>query len=138
MSAEEDVLFPDKAVRLLRGQIVVVRPWGMTTGRLLAPMVADLLKELGGDYSTKAVLGLFQSAQDQVYTIIRETMGWDDAAMEALAYEDLLVLGKAVIEVCILRGEDAGGALGKLLALAGWNPYPTQSAETGSPEQSSS
>lgn len=133
----ENILFPNKAVRLMHGKVVTVKPWGMTAGRLIAPLVADLIKEMGGDYSMTAIAALFRSAQDQVFVIVRETLGWTDKEMGALQFEDLFVLGKAVMDVCILREEDAGGALGKLLTLGGYNLSPTRSENSSSESPSS-
>lgn len=117
-SAEEAALFPAKAYRLTGGRLVVVRPWGMETGRLLSPRVAALMEELHGDYSAKGIAKLIRKAQDEVFEIVRLTLGWTREQMNELAFEDLFTLAQAVIEVCLLRGEDAGGIVGKALALA--------------------
>lgn len=130
---EEEVLFPAKQVQVLSGKYVTVRPWGMETGRLVSPRVAELIEDLKGNYSVKGVASLVRDKQTEVYEIIRETLGWTDEQMAGLAYEDLFTLAQAVIDVCILRGEDQGGALGKLLSLAGWTPAPAPAPKTSDP-----
>jgi hypothetical protein len=121
-TAAERALFPDKEVRLLGGKTVVIKPWGMQTGKLLNPRVVELMMKMRG-FSFADLAQLVVEAQDEVYDIIQRTIEWDDEKMDALAYEDLFTLAQAVIDVCIVRpsrdGGPAGGVAGKLLALAG-------------------
>lgn len=117
---EEQVLFPARQYQVLSGQRVTIEPWGLSQGELLMPRVGALIEELGGDFSAGKIARTIRKNQAEVREIVRETIGWTPEEMEQrLKYEDLFVLAQGVIEVCLLRGEDVGGVVGKVLALAG-------------------
>jgi hypothetical protein len=106
------------------GRTVFVKPWGMATGRRLAPRVAALFKRLRG-FAASDLAALVQEAQDEVYDVVRASVGFSTEQMDELSYEDLFTLADAVINVCIIRRVDGGpveGAAGKLLTLAGVDP----------------
>ncbi len=115
--SETDTLFPEETVTLSKGRTVVIEPWGMATGRLLAPKLAGILEKASGDFSSQGLVAVITMAQDECYFIVGKTMGWDDDEMNKIQYEDLFTLMQKIIEVCVFRESDGGGAAGKLLAL---------------------
>lgn len=148
MSSEIDTLFPEQTVTLYGGRSVVVEPWGLATGRLLAPKLASFFEKAAGDFSSKGLVHVINTAQEDAYFIVQQTMGWSDEEMDKLKYEDLFTLVQKIIEVCVFRETDKGGAAGKLLALAlqgslrvtrGTSPEPSSSsaptATTGEPSE---
>lgn len=135
---EEETLFPAKIVEMTGGMLVTIRPWGMTTGRLLAPRVGELVKSMNADYGVKSIAKLVRESTDEVYEIVRMTLGWTPKQMDDdILYEDLFTLAQAVINVCIFRGEDTGGVMGKALALAVLRETVETSAEIPSPNSES-
>jgi hypothetical protein len=117
-------LFPDREVRLANGRTVVVRPWGMATGRRLSPRIVKLMTKLRG-FATADVVDLITEFQDEVFDIVADTIGYDDAKMDTLAYEDLFTLAQAIIDTSLIRRTPDGeivGTLGKLMTLAGAAP----------------
>lgn len=130
---EEEALFPAKIIEMTNGQLVTIHPWGMATGRLLAPRVGDLVKKMNAEYGVKAIAKLIRESQDEVYEIVRHSLGWTTEQMDELVYEDLFTLAQGIISVCLFRNEDAGGILGKGLALAAFRRAADSSASTPSP-----
>lgn len=119
-------LVPERTVKLVDGRLVTIRPWSWAVGRLLGPRVAELARRLRG-IGTADLATLVMEAQDEVAYVIRETLGWDEAELERLAYEDIFTLAQAIFETSILRPDPEApgrpaGAVGKLLGLAGLTP----------------
>lgn len=133
---EEEILFPAKQYKVLSGKMVTIKPWGMTQGQLLAPRVGNLLEKLDTARGTKAIAKLINENQVEVAQIVRETLGWSEEEFDKLYYEDLFILTQGVIEVCLLRGKDMGGVVGKAIALG--LQTPRKSGAKKSPEPSSS
>ncbi len=123
ITATEKALFPAKRVELLSGEHVVMKPWGMATGRLLTPVVAGIFQLLQDGISSMAndkvvdIKDLVVRAEAEVEQVVRETLGWDQEEMDKqCAFEDLFTLAQGVLDVCVFR-EDGGGAMGKMMAL---------------------
>lgn len=111
------IVHPDREVRLADGRAVVVRRWRYDQGRLMAARVLAILARVRERRAESASASdLVEAAHDEVYALVRDTLGWDDAAMRELLYEDFLELASAVVEVCLLR-PDGGGVLGKAFRL---------------------
>jgi hypothetical protein len=124
------VILPEREVRLLSGAFVIVRPWPIRKGRLLVDRVIALVERLLEHRRAEALAAapgaaprrvalatdLLDVAFEEVFGIVRDTVDYSDEQMEALTFEDLLTLTEAVLEVCLIRGED-GGVLGKLARL---------------------
>jgi hypothetical protein len=124
------VILPEREVVLLSGARVIVRPWPIRKGRLLVDRVIALVERLlehrraealaagEGEPPRRVALAsdLLDVAFEEVFGIVRDTVDYSDAQMEALTFEDLLTLTEAVLEVCLIRGEE-GGVLGKLARL---------------------
>jgi hypothetical protein len=123
------IILPEREVRLLSGAYVTVRPWPIRKGRLLVDRVIALVERLlehrraeaaaaPGSAPRRVALAtdLLDVAFEEVFGIVRDTVDYSDEQMEALTFEDLLTLTEAVLEVCLIRGED-GGVLGKLARL---------------------
>lgn len=138
------VVHPERLVPVRGGQSqVTIRPWSMAQRRLLRPLVEGVAKRISElrtkaieihkmDPSTFAVL--FNEAEDEIYQIVKATLGWDDADMDALYWEDLPVLAQAILEICIIRA-DGGGMLGKLLGMLG-RPAARSESAAGVPKSS--
>ncbi len=121
------VASPERDVRLLSGELVTIKPWKLNVGQIMRKRIAVLFGEFkkiqaevkAGDQAIdyEALIDRFEG---DVIQIVRDTLGVDDEWMnEKLAYEDLFTLAQAIMEVCIWRGEDGGGLLGKLMGVAG-------------------
>lgn len=146
---EGSTLFPGRDVRLASGRVVRVEPWGLATGRRLAPRVAKLALKFRDRDPDAALAELLVEAQEEVIDLVRETLRRtvpeiDDDWLEAnVLYEDLFALAQAVFEVCVLRA-DAGGVAGKALtALVKLGalqrgPSPPRNGTGASPKESSS
>lgn len=168
MAKEEkpSVVFPEKEVRLLSGKYVVIHPWTLSLGRRMRKRITsmfDTIRKMRGqeevDFAT-----LVDEFEDELVEIVKETIGKDDEWMDAnLAYEDLLALVQGIMEVCVFRGKDQGGFLGKLVGMAnqmglseeavlpgdlagrlaevreiGGAPLPKKKEKSGSPKESPS
>jgi hypothetical protein len=115
------VVFPEQEVRLLSGEYVVIRPWTLSVGRRMRRRITTMFDELRKTKGQEAInyASLVDKFEDDLVEIVKETIGVDDEWMEAhLAYEDLLALIQGVLEVCVFRGKDQGGFLGRLLGMA--------------------
>lgn len=120
------VAFPERDVRLLSGEIVIVSPWKLKQGRIMRKRLtalfnkfqqtqANVKADVEVDYD--ALIDMFE---DDVILIIRDTLGVDSEWMdEHLVYEDLFTLAQAILEVCLWRSGEGGGLMGKLLRVAG-------------------
>ncbi len=123
MTDEErpSVVFPEKEIRLLSGKYVVIRPWTLSVGRRMRKRITvmfDEFRKIQGKTEVSYAT-LVDQFEDDLVEVVKETIGKDDAWMEEhLKYEDLLSLIQGVLEVCIFRGKDQGGFMGKLLGMA--------------------
>jgi hypothetical protein len=124
---------PEREIRLLSGDFVTIRPWSVRLGNLMAERIVALVDRVLEYRTTLAekakaegaaapaprsvglAVNLLAVAFDDVFAIIRDTIGYTSEELEALTYEDFLSLTEAVIEVCLVREE--GGVLGKLVSL---------------------
>lgn len=136
MITDDEILFPAKQYKVLDGRMITIRPWGMEQGMLLAPRVGNLLETLDASRGTKEIAKVIRDNQDEVAEVVRETIGWSTEEFNTLCYEDLFILAQGVIEVCLLRGKDMGGVVGKAIALG--LPSRPKSGASASPEPSSS
>lgn len=117
--AEWQVLFPFKDVELQCGEKVVVRQWDIDTGAILTGRVARLIQKLRGEGAEVEIDKLLELAAEECKDIVRITIGWsEDDFHNKLTFEDFLDLLQAVIDTSLVR-EDGGGALPKIVALAG-------------------
>lgn len=110
--------FPETDVELLGGRHVVLKPWTLKQGRMMRQRVASLwnkLQQMGAAPTDLEVL--LEHFESDVYSIVMDTLEWDEEQMNSLAYEDLVTLAEGIIKTCILR-PDGGGVLGKLLGAA--------------------
>jgi hypothetical protein len=115
-TSAEKILLPQIEVKTLRGNRVVVEPWGLTKGRLMLKRLEELM-EKGRQMPEATVAQLIELAYDEFYGIVRDTLGWDDARMEKeLTLEDMIALSEAIWKTSVAR-EDGGGVGGKLGAL---------------------
>lgn len=138
---EWDVIFPFRDVELQSGEKVVVRQWDIDTGAVLTGRVAGLLQKLrnagmGGEVELDDMLRV---AKDECFEIVRVTIGWTAEDLKAKAnWEDFLSLLQAVIDTSLVR-EDGGGALPKIVELAGvLNPLVGARSASAKPSTSSS
>lgn len=138
---EWDVIFPFRDVELQSGEKVVVRQWDIDTGAVLTGRVAGLLQKLrgaglGGEVELDDMLRV---AKDECFEIVRVTIGWTVDELKARAnWEDFLSLLQAVIDTSLIR-EDGGGALPKIVELAGaLNPLVAPRSASAKPSTSSS
>jgi len=127
-----DPVLPERQVQLLNGEWAIVRPWSLRQGHLLSERVIDLVDRILEDRRTRLeeakasgdaapappafARQLLALGFTEIMAIVRETIGYTPEAMDALTYEDGLTLTEAVLEVCLIRGED-GGVLGKMVRL---------------------
>jgi hypothetical protein len=112
----ERVLLPQVEVKTLRGERVVIEPWGLTKGRLMLKRLEELM-EKARQMPEATIAQLIELAYDEFYGIVRDTLGWDDARMEEqLTLEDLISLSEAIWQTSVAR-PDGGGVGGKLGAL---------------------
>ncbi len=119
---EEKVLFPDKEVRLLSGESVIVSPWPIKRGRIQTQRVFEigqkLSEHLGAEEVKEAgVAEALDFCEEEVALVVRDTLGWTDEQLdERCAFEDLLDLAQAVWDTSVAR-EGGGGVLPKLMRL---------------------
>lgn len=112
----------ERSVKVCGGKRTVkVRPWTMAVRHSLRPRLSVLIgrvtEVMRDQPRTVSWQTLFEEAEEEVYQVVRETLGFEDAQMDELWYEDLPILAQAVFEVCVMR-DDGGGVLGKLAPLA--------------------
>ncbi len=139
VSDKEQALLPSKLVPLLSGHSYVVKPWGLSLGMQLNPRCMALVGALDGNYDPKNIAGMIRIAQVEVHDIVRLTLGWTPEEMEErMQYEDLLTMAQAVIEVCLMRGADLGGVLGKAVALGVLAQSQLKNVESDSSKPSTS
>lgn len=115
-------VFPEQEVRLMSGEHVVVKPWNLALGRRMRKRITKMFAAIQAEQKQEVINleSMVDNFEDDIIEIVKDTLGVDQEWMdEKLKYEDLFVLGQAVIEVCIFRGKDQGGFLGKLLGMAG-------------------
>lgn len=119
---KKSVVFPEVEVDLMNGDKVTVKPWTLRQGRLMMTRVSDLWGKARGSGETVTNLEqLLLHFEQEVYLIVRDTIGWDDEQMDALYYEDVVTLSQAIIETSVYRDEGdgkIGGILGKALGAA--------------------
>jgi len=112
--------FPEVPVTLMNGKTVEIRPWSLKKGRLIRRKMTSIIDALqaAGKNST-SLTEIFDTCEEQVIEIVRDTIGVDDEWMEAnVSYEDLFTLAQGVIETCLMRG-GKDGIVGKLLGALG-------------------
>lgn len=110
-----------RSVTLLDGTQHKIRPWGIELSQDLLPLLGQLVAEIqaaGIEVSEMEIPAFFAKYSNHINTLVQLTIGYDDAQMRELTFEDSLKLTIAVCEVCIIR-EDGGGPLGELLRLYG-------------------
>lgn len=118
---DSEIINPEKEVRLVGGQRIVVRPWGMTKGHLALQrleVALPALRDVGG--MSPAVL--LAKAWDEVVDLVAMTVDVSREDMErdpsegGWTFEDVLAVTEAMLDVCILRS-DGRGALPLFAAL---------------------
>jgi hypothetical protein len=116
-----EILLPQVEVKTLRGERIVVEPWGLTKGKLMLSRLESLFTKARGTPDA-GVADLIEVAYEEFYGIVRDTLEWSDEEMERkLLFEDLLALAETIWNLSVSR-EDGGGVGGKLGALlAGMN-----------------
>ncbi len=135
--AEMETIFPFKDVELQSGAKVVVKQWDIDTGAVLTGRVARLIQKMRGQGAEVELDKLLELAADECKDIVRITIGWSEADFNAkLTFEDFLDLLQAVIDTSLVR-PDGGGALPKIVALAG-ALTPLVGAGRASPRRSTS
>lgn len=114
------VVFPEKEVRLLNGKYVVVKPWNLALGRRMRKRITKMFADLQAERGNEVVdlVSLVDTFEDEIVEIVKETLGVEQEWLdEHFAYEDLFAVAQVVVEVCVFRGKDQGGFLGKLMGM---------------------
>lgn len=122
---EWEVLFPFQEVALQSGRKVVVRQWDIETGSVLTARVVKMMERLreegvsGGANGEIEIGQILQVALAECVGIVAETIGWTEEQLnERASMDDFYDLLQAVIDTSLVR-PDGGGALGKIVGLAG-------------------
>ena len=118
---EWEILFPFREVKLQSGRKVVVRQWDIQTGAILTARVVKMMERLQkAGLSGEVDIGdLMEVAIDECIGIVSETIGWTEKELnERASMDDFYDLLQAVIDTSLVR-EDGGGALKKIVGLAG-------------------
>ncbi len=121
--------FPEEEVRLLGGSHVIVKPWPLSTGKLVTKRIFKMLASIqnlrgqGVDVDPTNVEELLQHFEQDIIDIISLTISKDEEWMnEHMHYEDLVDLANAIVRICIVReGSEGklGGVVGKLMGAGG-------------------
>jgi hypothetical protein len=117
--ALREKLLNGKTLTLLDGKRVTIRPWSIDQRDDLIPVLAEIVVEIqkaGRETWNLAAPAFLAKYSKQTDALVQLSLGWSDAKMKKLTFEDSLQLTNAVIEICILR-PDGGGPLGELLRL---------------------
>lgn len=116
---EMKILFPFIDVELQNGEKVVVMQWDIDTGAVLSARVVSMMQKIQGQTGTIELAELITQAKGECFDIVAKTIGWSVGELRAKAtFEDFMDLLQAVIDTSLIR-EDGGGALPKIVALAG-------------------
>lgn len=116
---ELKILFPFVDVELHDGSKVVVMQWDIDTGAVLAARVIQMMQKLTGMIGTIELAELISRAKGECFDIVATTIGWTIEELRSKAtFEDFMDLLQAVIDTSLVR-KDGGGALPKLVGLAG-------------------
>ena len=122
---DSEILLPNIEVRLANGRRVLIKPWGLTDGRLLWARIENLMPAMTKAYTAEKAAGgeglmvstIIDAVWDDALEICRITIGMTREQFEAeVIFEDFQAILAAVLEVCIVRA-DGGGVLPKMLGL---------------------
>ncbi len=116
---ELKILFPFVDVELHDGSKVVVMQWNIDTGAILSARVIAMMQKQSGLTGTIELSELIARAKGECFDIVATTIGWTVEELRTKAtFEDFMDLLQAVIDTSLVR-EGGGGALPKLIGLAG-------------------
>lgn len=116
---ELKILFPFVDVELHDGSKVVVMQWDIDTGAVLSARVIAMMQKLQGMTGEVELSELIARAKGECFEIVATTIGWTVEELRSKAtFEDFMDLLQAVIDTSLVR-EGGGGALPKLVGLAG-------------------
>ncbi len=137
---EWEVLFPFREVKLQSGRKVVIRQWDIQTGAILTSRVVKMMERLrdqglSGDVEVGDLIAV---ALEECVGIVAETIGWTEKELnERASMDDFYDLLQAVIDTSLIR-EGGGGALKKIVdlagvlgPLAGLQPQPPSTSSSG-------
>lgn len=122
--SDDQILFPEREIKLTNGTRVVVEPWGLKEGALVLERLEALTPKLFSKGEQVDARTLLSRAYGEVVDLVSMTVDVPREVMEKKArdggwtFEDLLEATDAVLEVCILRS-DGRGALPFLVTLMG-------------------
>lgn len=110
---DEEIVFPEKAIKLIDGRSYTLRPWGARGGRLVLQRLDELAQKVGGEFNARAMLA---RAWEECLELLCLSIGGDvtPESIEQPAedggwhFEDVLRATDAMIEVCILRADGSG------------------------------
>jgi hypothetical protein len=115
-TTSEETLLPQVEVKTLRGARIIIEPWGLKRANLMLARLETLFRK-ARDMPDAGIAALVEVAYDEFYSIVRDTIEWDDERMEReLTLEDLIALAEAIWSTSVAR-EDGSGLGGKLAAL---------------------
>ena len=131
---DEEVLYPERYVRLLDGTTAVIEAWSYLQGR---EMMMGILSRFVERYNLldpdKPAFQLFEMAEADLVQMVQLHCGWTDEQLAKMAYEDVLALAEGIWLV------NATPILAKsfrlVRSLAGL--VPRRISEKGSPSRSS-
>ncbi len=116
---ELKILFPFVDVELHDGSKIVVMQWDIDTGAVLSARVIAMMQKLQGLSGEVELSELISRAKGECFDIVATTIGWTVEELRSKAtFEDFMDLLQAVIDTSLVR-KDGGGALPKLIGLAG-------------------
>lgn len=131
---DEEVLYPERYVRLLDGSTAIIEAWSYLQGR---EMMMGILSSFVQRYNLldpdKPAFQLFEMAEADLCHMVQLHCGWSDEQLAKVPYEDVLSLAEGIWTV------NATPILAKsfrlVRSLAGL--VPRQISEKGSPSPSS-
>ena len=132
---DEEVLFPERYVRLLDGSTAIIEPWSYVQGR---EMMSGILSSFVERYNLldpdKPAFQLFEMAENDLMEMVQLHCGFTDEKLAKMAYEDVLALAEGIWIVCATPILTKSFRLVRSLA----GLVPRRISQNGSQSQSSS
>lgn len=133
--SQEEILYPERFVRLLDGSTAIIEPWSYIQGReMMNEVLGGFVEKYNLLDPDKPAFQLFEMAQDDLMRMVQLHCGYTNEQLAKLSYEDALVLAEGV---WIVNAEPILAKSFRLVrSLAGL--VPRRTLEKGSPSPSSS